>query len=145
MPLARLTHSFDDDAVALWNANFEQGVKIAKATKAKEVWPGKGPVIDRPSAWRRHHGHQPGELGHQQLRPDPRNPEPVDGRAVHLPDRGCVEPDLHDLFRIAARRRAPCVELGNDRELIADVVGCLSLRRAGRGFSFFNFGKALAE
>ena len=45
MPLARLTHSFDDDAVALWNANFEQGVKIAKATKAKEVWPGKGPVI----------------------------------------------------------------------------------------------------
>jgi choline dehydrogenase-like flavoprotein len=45
MPLARLTHSFDDDAVALWNANFEQGVKIAKATKAKEIWPGKGPVI----------------------------------------------------------------------------------------------------
>jgi len=45
MPLAKLIHSFDDDAVALWNANFEQGVKVAKATKAKEVWPGKGPVI----------------------------------------------------------------------------------------------------
>jgi choline dehydrogenase-like flavoprotein len=45
MPLAKLTHSFDDDAVALWNANFEQGVKVAKATGAKEVWPGKGPVI----------------------------------------------------------------------------------------------------
>jgi choline dehydrogenase-like flavoprotein len=45
MPLARLTHSFDDDSVALWNANFEQGVKVAKATGAKEVWPGKGPVI----------------------------------------------------------------------------------------------------
>lgn len=45
MPLARLTHSFDDDAVAVWNANFEQGIKIAKATKAKDVWPGKGPVI----------------------------------------------------------------------------------------------------
>ena len=45
MPLARLTHSFDDEAVALWNANFEQGVKVAKATKAKEVWPGKGPAI----------------------------------------------------------------------------------------------------
>src|SRR5262249_31367613 len=45
MPLARLIHSFDEDAVALWNANFEQGVKIAKATNAKEVWPGRGPVI----------------------------------------------------------------------------------------------------
>jgi choline dehydrogenase-like flavoprotein len=45
LPMARLIHSFDDDAVALWNANFEQGVKIGKATDAKEVWPGKGPVI----------------------------------------------------------------------------------------------------
>ncbi len=45
MPLARLIHSFDDDAVALWNANFEQGMKIAKATNAKESWPGKGPVM----------------------------------------------------------------------------------------------------
>ena len=45
MPLAKLVHSFDDDAVALWNANFEQGIKVAKATGAMEVWPGKGPVM----------------------------------------------------------------------------------------------------
>jgi hypothetical protein len=45
MPLAKLIHSFDDDAVALWNANFEQGIKVAKATGAMEVWPGKGPVM----------------------------------------------------------------------------------------------------
>jgi choline dehydrogenase-like flavoprotein len=45
MPKARLIHSFDDDAVALWNANFDLGMKIAKATNAKEVWPGKGPVV----------------------------------------------------------------------------------------------------
>jgi choline dehydrogenase-like flavoprotein len=45
MPLARLTHSFDDDAMALWNANFDQGMKVAKATAAKESWPGKGPVV----------------------------------------------------------------------------------------------------
>ncbi len=45
MPLARLIHSFNDDALALWNANFDQGMKIAKATNAKESWPGKGPVI----------------------------------------------------------------------------------------------------
>lgn len=45
LPMARLIHSFDDDAVALWNANFDQGMKIAKATDAKESWPGKGPVM----------------------------------------------------------------------------------------------------
>jgi choline dehydrogenase-like flavoprotein len=45
MPMARLTHSFDADAVALWNANFDQGVKIGRATDAKEVWPGKGPIM----------------------------------------------------------------------------------------------------
>jgi choline dehydrogenase-like flavoprotein len=45
MPLARLIHSFDDDAIAVWNANFDQGVKVAKATGAKEVWPGKGPIM----------------------------------------------------------------------------------------------------
>jgi choline dehydrogenase-like flavoprotein len=45
MPMARLIHSFDADAVALWNANFDQGVKIGRATEAKEVWPGKGPIM----------------------------------------------------------------------------------------------------
>ena len=45
MPLARLTHSFDEDALALWSSNYDLGIKIAKATKAKEVWPGRGPVV----------------------------------------------------------------------------------------------------
>jgi choline dehydrogenase-like flavoprotein len=45
LPLARLTHAFDDDALGIWNANFEQGMKIAKATNAKEVWPGKPPFV----------------------------------------------------------------------------------------------------
>jgi len=45
MPLARLIHSFDDDAVALWNANLDQGMTIAKSTNAKEAWPTRGPVI----------------------------------------------------------------------------------------------------
>ncbi|HEY7244761.1 MAG TPA: GMC family oxidoreductase [Xanthobacteraceae bacterium] len=42
MPLAKIVHSFDQDAVALWNANFEEGLKIAKATDAKEAWSGRG-------------------------------------------------------------------------------------------------------
>lgn len=45
MPLARLTHSFDDDALGVWSGNYDLGVKIAKSTKAKEVWPGRGPVV----------------------------------------------------------------------------------------------------
>ena len=58
MPLAQLTHSFNDDAVALWNANFDQGLKVAKATDAKESWPGKGPVMPTSHlARRRDHGH----------------------------------------------------------------------------------------
>ena len=42
MPLGKIIHSFDQDAVALWNANFEEGLKVAKATGAKEVWSGRG-------------------------------------------------------------------------------------------------------
>jgi choline dehydrogenase-like flavoprotein len=42
MPLGRIIHSYDENAVALWNANFEEGLRIAKATGAKEVWSGRG-------------------------------------------------------------------------------------------------------
>src|ERR1700756_783007 len=42
MPLGKITHSYNDDAVALFNANFEEGLAIAKATGAKEVWSNKG-------------------------------------------------------------------------------------------------------
>jgi choline dehydrogenase-like flavoprotein len=42
MPLAKIIHSFDQDAQALWNANFEEGLKIAKATGAQEVWSARG-------------------------------------------------------------------------------------------------------
>ena len=44
MPLGRLTHSFDQDAVALWNANLEEGQKAAKAAGAKEVWVGRAAI-----------------------------------------------------------------------------------------------------
>jgi len=38
MPLGRIIHNYDKDAEAVWNANFEEGVQIAKAAGAKEVW-----------------------------------------------------------------------------------------------------------
>jgi choline dehydrogenase-like flavoprotein len=44
MPLARFTHSFSDEAIALWNANFDEGIEIAKATGAKEYWSARGPM-----------------------------------------------------------------------------------------------------
>jgi choline dehydrogenase-like flavoprotein len=42
MPMAKIIHSYDQDSVALWNANFEEGLKVARATGAKEVWSGRG-------------------------------------------------------------------------------------------------------
>jgi len=42
MPLGRFTHTFDEAAVALWKANFEEGLRVAKATDAKESWSGGG-------------------------------------------------------------------------------------------------------
>ena len=42
MPLGRIVHGYGEDAAAVWNANFEEGLKIAKATGAKEVWSGRG-------------------------------------------------------------------------------------------------------
>jgi choline dehydrogenase-like flavoprotein len=44
MPLAKIIHSFDEDAIGLWNANFEEGLKVAKAAGAKEAWSGRGPM-----------------------------------------------------------------------------------------------------
>ena len=42
MPLARIVHNYNDNEAALWSANFEEGMKIARATDAKDVWQLKG-------------------------------------------------------------------------------------------------------
>src|SRR5438477_9578238 len=44
MPLGKLTHSYDQDAVALWNANLEEGLKVAKAAGAKQAWSSRGSI-----------------------------------------------------------------------------------------------------
>lgn len=41
MPLGRLIHSYDQDAVAVWTANVEEGQKAARAAGAKETWSGR--------------------------------------------------------------------------------------------------------
>ena len=44
MPLGRIVHGYDQDVAALWNANFEEGLKIAKAAGAKEAWSARGNI-----------------------------------------------------------------------------------------------------
>ena len=44
MPLARIIHTYDKDAQAVWNANFAEGLEIAKAAGAKDVWSARGPM-----------------------------------------------------------------------------------------------------
>jgi choline dehydrogenase-like flavoprotein len=44
MPLGRIVHSYDQDVTAVWNANFEEGLKIANAAGAKEAWSGRGAI-----------------------------------------------------------------------------------------------------
>jgi choline dehydrogenase-like flavoprotein len=44
LPLAKIVHSFDDDAIGVWNANFEEGLKVAQAAGAKEAWSARGPM-----------------------------------------------------------------------------------------------------
>lgn len=44
MPLARIIHSYDKDVEGVWNANFEEGLRIAKATGAREFWSARGNI-----------------------------------------------------------------------------------------------------
>ena len=44
MPLGKLTHSYNQDAVAVWNANLEEGLKVAKAAGAKQAWSSRGSI-----------------------------------------------------------------------------------------------------
>jgi choline dehydrogenase-like flavoprotein len=44
MPLGRIIHSYDQDVAGVWNANFEEGLKIGKAAGAKEVWSARGNI-----------------------------------------------------------------------------------------------------
>ena len=42
MPTAKIVHGYDQDAVGVWNANFEEGLKITKAAGTKEFWSARG-------------------------------------------------------------------------------------------------------
>jgi choline dehydrogenase-like flavoprotein len=44
MPLGRIIHSYDDEVPKLWDANFAEGLAIAKSAGAKEMWSGRGNI-----------------------------------------------------------------------------------------------------
>src|SRR5260370_42122214 len=44
MPLGRIVHSYDEDVARVWDANFEEGLRIANAAGAKETWSGRGNI-----------------------------------------------------------------------------------------------------
>ena len=98
---ARSSHSFDQDAVALWNANFEEGLDDRQGDRRQ------GGVVGprqrcRPSTCMGGTimGTGAGEFGDQQLRPDPRDRQSLDRRARHLPDRAAR--------RTRPTRSSPC-------------------------------------
>ncbi len=119
MPLGKLIHSYDQDALALWNANLEEGLEGRQSERRQGSLVGARSNPDQPSDGRHHHGHQRRQLGRRQLWPEPRNPEPLGRGAQHLPDLGRVESDIHDLRAVAARRRAHGVAMGDANPLDA--------------------------
>ena len=43
LPIARITHSYDQDAIGSWESGRDEAFEIAKAANPKEVWRGGGP------------------------------------------------------------------------------------------------------
>ena len=119
MPMARFIHSYDQDAIGVWNGNFEEGLKIAKAAGATEMWSARGTMPTIHLMGGTIMGTARRQLGRQQLRPDARGAEPLHRRAWHFSDGRRLEPDVHDLCAVPARRGAPRDHVGNDRHLMA--------------------------
>ena len=105
-------HSYDQDAVGLWNANFEEGLKIAKAADAKEVWSGRGNMPTIHLFGGTIMGAEASNSVVNSFGQTHEIAEPLCRRPRHLPDRRRVQPDLHDLRPVAARRRTAGGELG---------------------------------
>jgi len=43
-PLARIFHTYDQDALGVWSGSLDEGMQIAKAAGAKEAWPARAAV-----------------------------------------------------------------------------------------------------
>ena len=118
MPLGKITHSFNDDAVALVQRQFRQGFGNRQGDRRQGGLVEQGRDADHPSHGRHHHGPQRQQLGDRQLRRHPRDPQSLDRRPRHLPNQRRAEPDLHHLRAVAARGGEFGEELGDVRGVI---------------------------
>ena len=129
MPLGRIIHNYDDNDAALWNANFEEGIKIAKATGAKDVWQVRAaqPTIHFMGGTIMGTG-----AGNSVVNSFGQTHEIpnlyVAGPGIFA-TCGRVEPDLHHLRAVDARRGEPGEDLEHGRGVGA---GCPSLVIPGR-------------
>jgi choline dehydrogenase-like flavoprotein len=106
MPLGRIVHSYDQDAQALWNANFELGMQIAKATDAKEVWSARGNMPTIHLMGGTIMGTAAGNSVTNSYGQAHELPNLYIAGPAPVPDRRRGQPDLHDLRAVAARGRA---------------------------------------
>ena len=132
MPLGRIIHSYDDDVPKLWDANFAEGLAIAKAAGAKEMWSGRGniPTIHLMGGTIMGTGAANSVVNSY-------------GQTHEIPNLymagpgifatcGRVEPDLHDLRALAARRRATGDEVEHGSGM---KRSCPLLARRGEGLT----------
>ena len=103
MPLGKIIHSYDQDAIALWNANFEEGLTIAGCHRRQGSMVGARNMPTIHLMGGTIMGTR-GKLGGQQLRPDPRDPEPYMA-APAFATAGAFNP-TYTIRASAARRRA---------------------------------------
>jgi hypothetical protein len=94
------------DATAVWNANFEEGLRIAKAAGAQESWSARGamPTIHLMGGTIMGTGAANSVVDSYGRSHECRI---LYSPARHLRERGRLQPDLHHLRAFAARRRAP--------------------------------------
>ena len=115
MPLGRIVHSYDDDAAALWNANFEEGLKIAQGDRRQGGLAARGDMPTIHLMGGTIMGTGAGNSVVNSYGQTHEIAEPLRRRPRHLPDRRRRQPDLHHLRAVAARRRAAGEELGHGR------------------------------
>ena len=118
LPIARIIHSYDQDAIDLYNNSRDEGFEIVKATNPKEVWKGGGTAAGNdPPDRRHHHGHRCSNSVTNSYGQTHELANLYVGGAGLFPTEGSVNPTNTHHGGDAARRRAHGEELQHDREL----------------------------
>ena len=118
-PLVRINHTFDQDAVGLWNAALDEGVEIAKGAGAKEIWPGRGGIAPQHLLGGTIMGTNASNSVVNSYGQTHRGCKSLCGRMRNFSDRKLGQPNLHPQRAVAPRRRTASHELEQHRQLIS--------------------------